>query len=373
MLGIYVHLPICKSKCHYCDFNSIPKIELIDDYISALLKSIPLLTEKFHLIGKKVDTIFFGGGTPSIFSNKHFLKILNTLHEKFEIKKEAEISIEVNPGSISKSKLLFYKDTGINRISIGIQSFNPETLKLIGRYHTKEDALKSLTMALKIFTNISADLMFGLPSQEITQYINDLQTLIKFNIPHISSYLLTLNENSRKIFKNLPPDEEIPLFFKTTKELLESYSVFQYESSNYAKQNSQCRHNLKYWKNKNYISFGAGAHSFISWKNKHVRFENEHNILKYINAIKNNKLTFSMYEDLSQNDRKIDFITSYLRLNSGFCLEEYTKLFHSNFMQDYAQAIEKNLKKEHIKISKNRVSLTENGRLFSNQVFLDFA
>jgi oxygen-independent coproporphyrinogen III oxidase len=372
MLGVYIHLPFCQSKCKYCDFNSITDIEYMQQYIDSLIKTIPLITDKFDLKEKSVDTIFFGGGSPSIFSIDDLAKILESIHKEFKIQNNSEISIEANPSSLSKKKLISYKSLGINRLSLGVQSLNNEILKCIGRRHTKEIAIRALNDSLNIFSNTSVDMMFGLSNQTVKEYTQDLEKLVKFHVPHISAYLLTLSENNFKKFKNLPSPKTIPLFFKETKEILEENGIFQYEISNYSKKNKECRHNLKYWKNNFYISFGAGAHSFISHKTGLVRFENEKNILNFIAKAKEGTTNFSMYETLSQKDHKIDFITSRLRLNEGLSFSKYRELFNSDFLKEHEKAIAKNLFDQNIDIYAEKIVLTEKGRLFSNQIFLDF-
>jgi oxygen-independent coproporphyrinogen-3 oxidase len=371
-LGIYVHLALCKQKCRYCDFASLPNPGLSKVYSNALIKNIHALNQEFSLRNRVVDSIFIGGGTPSLFSMTEISSILTNLREQFQIEDSAEISIEINPESATIEKLEFYKSIGINRVSIGVQTFHETILKEIGRLHTPEEAIKIVVEAKKLFRNISVDLMFGLPSQTLEDFETDLKKLIHFDIPHVSAYMLTQDEDN-PIWEpeHLPPEKTIPNFFQKTNDLLKLAGIHKYEISNYAKPGFECRHNIGYWTQKEYIGFGAAAHSYLKHPEK-IRFENLRDVNLFMKSVESNQPTFNMTEKLSQNEDKFDFITSGLRMTRGVSLKNYKKEYGTDLLNDFENEISANISNEMITVCNNSVSLTEKGRLFSDNVFLDF-
>ena len=376
MLGIYVHFAICKKRCKYCDFNSSESIQLCESYTEALLQNIDNLSIKYNLKNKPADTIYFGGGTPSVFSNKQLFSVLEKLHSTFKITNNAEISIEANPESLNIEKLAFYNKNGFNRISIGVQSFEDSILKELGRLHSLKQAMEIIDLAQEYFPNLSLDLMFGLPGQTKEIYENSLNIVGNLEIPHISAYLLT--QGKKIVWKeNELPHENIVLDFLTlTKKKLNSCGIHQYEISNYSKPGYECKHNIKYWKNNDYIGFGAGAHSFLDKynfeKNKNSRFELKRSIDVFINTSKNSKIEFEMFETPNEWESKFDFITNNLRLNQGLSEADYYKKYNSSFLKTYKPQIRKNLALGNINISNENIALTDRGRLYSNLVFEDF-
>lgn len=283
-VGVYVHIPFCKAKCFYCDFVSFAnKSELMENYINALIKEI----DSVDLSKYNIKTVYIGGGTPSILDSKYIGRILERL--RISLDKEAEITIEINPGTISEKKLRDYIDFGINRISIGLQSTNNDLLKQIGRIHTFEEFLEGYNIAKNVgFKNINVDLMLGLPNQSLEMLENSLDRVISLEPNHISIYSLILEEGTRleslvKQHKLDMIDEELEreMYWKT-KNILEKHGYMHYEISNFAKEGYKSRHNLDCWSQKEYIGFGAAAHSYI----ESTRYSNICDVEKYISNVR---------------------------------------------------------------------------------------
>ena len=273
MKTIYVHIPFCKQKCLYCDFNSFDnKEDLIEKYFGALIKEI-----KLYKIDNELETIYIGGGTPSFPNEKYIEELLSNLP------KAKEITLELNPGTITESKLLKYKEIGINRLSIGLQAIQDSILKEIGRIHTFKEFDEVFSLARKVgFDNINVDLMHGLPNQKLTDFKESVDYLVKLNPEHISCYSLILHDN---IFKNLPEDEEEREMYYYAKNELTKNGYEHYEISNFAKAGKKSNHNLVYWNQEEYIGVGAGASSYMDNK----RYTNIGGIEEYIERINNNE------------------------------------------------------------------------------------
>lgn len=271
MLGIYVHFPFCEKKCIYCAFSSFVDREKEDDYISSLLREI----EEFCLRHqqdkyKEVNTLYFGGGTPSLIRCENLSRVLSKLRECFNISENAEITIECNPHSTTKEKLELYKSLGINRISFGVQSLCDDELKFLGRLHTAEEAKEKIRLAFMVgFENVSADLIIGVKGQTEESLINSAKELIDLGVNHISSYMLQVEKETAlySMVQNnqnlLPDDDESVNNYAKLVEFLVKNGFEQYEVSNFAKNNTFSRHNLKYWSGEDYAGFGLGAHSYI--------------------------------------------------------------------------------------------------------------
>lgn len=272
MSGLYIHIPFCEHKCIYCNFYSIENLDTKNRFLNALHTEIDLRYES--LIGnefapKKYDTIFFGGGTPSLLTPLEIGKIIYHLKEKFLVDELAEITIECNPGTLNESYLNGYKDAGINRLSFGVQSFDDEELKFLTRIHSAQQARDAITSAKKVFDNISLDLIFALPNQSLKKWKENLEEGVTLGTKHISAYSLIFEEgtplNAMKLNKSVfPLDEDTDAdMYSCTMETLNKYGFEQYEVSNYSKPGYHSKHNLKYWLRESYISFGPSAHSFL--------------------------------------------------------------------------------------------------------------
>ena len=302
-LGIYVHIPFCKQKCYYCDFISYSnKYNEIPQYIESLIKEI----EAFDFENYNVTTIYIGGGTPSYIDSKYIKQILAKIKEKTKYEM-AEITIEVNPGTVTESKLKDYKEAGINRISIGLQSTKNQLLKQIGRIHTYEEFLDSYNLAKKVgFENINVDLMLGLPNQNINDLRESLTKVIYLNPNHISIYSLIVEEGTK--IENLleegklelPAEEQERNMYWYVKNTLELNGYQHYEISNFAKKGKESKHNLNCWNQEEYVGFGTAAHSYING----VRYSNTEKIEEYIENIKKEKDSIYQIHEIQTIEEK---------------------------------------------------------------------
>lgn len=373
-LGIYIHIPFCIKKCDYCDFVSV-KINdgLIEEYINDLIKEIEIYSK---LISKYViDSIFIGGGTPSSIDSKFIGKIFEKLYSSFNIDSKAEITIEVNPGTINKKKLEAYKDFGINRISLGAQSLNDKILQNIGRIHNEQDILNTIKLIkLEGFDNINSDLMIGLPEQTLHDVISSLEKIVELNLTHISLYSLIIEEGT-KLYKleqngklNLPNEDEERLMYHEAKRLLEKNGYRQYEISNFSKPDFECKHNLKYWTLKPYVGIGLNSHSNI-WD---YRYWNYSNFKEYHNYLMKGKLPIENKEYINTISKITEFMILGIRLNSGINREEFKRVFGTDMDYYYKDAIQKNINNGLIFDDGKNIKLTSKGLDLSNIVELDF-
>ena len=320
--SLYIHLPWCLSKCPYCDFNShaISDHSQIERYVQVLINDIKSEAKKFHKANLK--TIFIGGGTPSLFSPKEIEKILECVNHKFHIDNNCEITMELNPGSLEYHSLKDYKTAGINRLSIGAQSFNKTSLSLLGRMHSPEDTVLVYKEANKAkFKSINIDVMFGLPEQSISMAKKDVSDVIRLMPQHISYYQLTIEPNT-KFFYQRPKNTPSPdLSYKIQEEcfyLLVKSNYLRYEISAFSLAGYECKHNLNYWRFGDYIAVGAGAHGkYRLTRNKIMRYNKPANPRIYMSKIQDKKEDDMDFE-LSKSDRIFEFMLNNLRLESGF-------------------------------------------------------
>lgn len=371
-IGIYIHIPFCKQKCYYCDFVSYcNKDNLIEKYIQAVKKEIQL-----QEIIKEIDTIYIGGGTPSYIEAKYIKEILEEIKTK-NISKEAEITIEVNPGTVTLEKLQEYKNCGINRLSIGLQSTQNNLLKTIGRIHNFEEFLETYKMARKIgFKNINVDLMLGLPNQKISDLKESLEKVLELKPEHISVYSLIVEENTPiadKIEKNeliLPEEETERNMYWYVKNTLELNGFHHYEISNFAKKGFESKHNLNCWEQQEYIGIGTSAHSYV----ENVRYSNTENLEKYIDNIEqgtpeNNKI---IHEVQNENDKKKEFMLLGLRKIDGIKISEFKKVFGDNPIYLFRNELKKLSDEELIEIDDDIIRLTNKGIDLANLVWEEF-
>ena len=371
-IGIYIHIPFCKQKCYYCDFVSYcNKDNLIEKYIQAVKKEIQL-----QEIIKEIDTIYIGGGTPSYIEAKYIKEILEEIKTK-NISKEAEITIEVNPGTVTLDKLQEYKNCGINRLSIGLQSTQNNLLKTIGRIHNFEEFLETYKMARKVgFKNINVDLMLGLPNQKISELKESLEKVLELKPEHISVYSLIVEENTPiadKIEKNeliLPEEETERNMYWYVKNTLELNGFHHYEISNFAKKGFESKHNLNCWEQQEYIGIGTAAHSYV----ENVRYSNTENLEKYIDNIEqgtpeNNKI---IHEVQNENDKKKEFMLLGLRKIDGIKISEFKKVFGDNPIYLFRNELKKLSDEELIEIYDDIIRLTNKGIDLANLVWEEF-
>jgi len=376
-LELYIHIPFCVKKCAYCDFLSSPQDgKTIQSYVDAMVKEIHAHKDK--KVEYKVSTIFMGGGTPSILKEKQIQQIFETLNDVFHIANNAEITIEANPGSVTKEKLEVYRECGINRISFGLQSTNNEELKLLGRIHTYEEFLESFSLARMCgFDNINVDLISAIPKQTLASWETTLQNVIHLEPEHISAYSLIVEE--RTPFANmygegcpkendLPGEDEERAIYYRTEELLQEAGYHRYEISNYAKEGKECRHNLGYWERKDYLGIGLGASSLIN----NVRYKNIDDLSVYMKQSNNLEAIQENIEILSTKEQMEEFMFLGLRKMEGISEEEFENSFGTSIESVYNVQIDKLLQEKLLERKSGRLRLSRRGIDVSNYVFAEF-
>lgn len=372
-LGLYVHIPFCKQKCYYCDFASFAGKEgLENDYIKALCKEIK---ETFKKLDEYIiDSIFIGGGTPSILSVEN-MKILFSEINKLNKALDIEYSMECNPGSLNEKKLKVMKEYEINRISIGLQATQDKLLKSIGRIHTFNDFKNNFELARKIgFNNINVDLIFALPNQNLEEFKETLEIICKMKPEHISSYSLIIEEGTAfyKLYEkdklNMPSEELERDMYSEGKKILKDNGYNQYEISNYSLKGKECKHNLKYWEMKEWIGVGSNSSSYIDNK----RIKNISGIKEYIEKINNNEMPYEEIIENSENDNIEEFMFMGLRKTEGISEEDFYKRFNKKLDDVYKDVIKKYEKQEFLLRNKGRLYLTEKGMAVSNIIMADF-
>ncbi len=375
-LGLYIHIPFCKQKCLYCDFYSMnASEELIDRYFNALIKEI-------KDVGKNVKdtiikTIYIGGGTPSYVNCRYIIQTMQTIRDFFSISEEAEITIEVNPGSASLEKLKNYTESGINRISIGMQSINNTTLKTIGRIHSWEDFKQTYNFAREAgFKNINIDCMIGLPNQNMQEIEETAKEIIKLNPEHVSVYSLIIEENTQleKLVSSgqikLPEENEEREMYWYIKQSLEENGYNQYEISNFSKPNYESKHNLDCWHQKEYIGMGVAAHSYTDG----CRYSNINDINKYIKNYEVNKQedNIIIHEVQDKTSMAKEYIMLSLRTIKGCNINEFYNKFGYDIQKGFKNEFEKLLRDELICIDNTNIYLSKKGLDLANQVWQEF-
>lgn len=333
MSGIYIHIPFCKQACHYCDFHFSTSLKKKDELVEALAKELEI--RKSESKETTVETIYFGGGTPSILSNKELQFLIDTVHDNYEVTEDPEITLEANPDDLSKDRIIQLANSPINRLSIGIQSFFETDLKLMNRAHNASEAKACLEEAVKHFDNISLDLIYGIPGASDAQWLENIEIALSYNIPHISSYALTVEPKTalasfikKGIVENVN-DEQAHQQFQMLKERLEEKGFVHYELSNFGKEDYFSKNNSAYWQGKSYLGIGPSAHSFDGKQ----RGWNVRNNSKYIKSIQQNKLPMEI-ETLTKTDQYNEYIMTGLRTIWGVSLVKVESEFGSVY-KDY--------------------------------------
>lgn len=365
---LYIHIPFCVRKCAYCDFLSAPGSEEAKaSYTKALLREIEAVkTEK-----REVSSIFVGGGTPSALSPSLMGDIFEKIHESFSVAQDAEITIEANPGTLSKEKLFLYKNAGINRLSLGLQSPEEAELKSLGRIHTYEEFLESFSLAREAgFQNINVDLMCALPDQTYEGWIRNLRTVAALHPEHISAYSLIIEEGTpfakRKL--NLPDEDTEYRMYEDTAGILAEYGYEQYEISNYAKKGFVCRHNIGYWTRKEYLGLGLGAASL--WGNQ--RFSNTSDFSAYLKESGSPETIRENREILSLEDEMSEFMFLGLRMTEGVSKAEFLESFGTPIESVYGKVLDKYKNMGLLEEKEGRIFLTRAGIHVSNGVMAEF-
>ena len=371
LAGIYIHIPFCKQKCAYCDFYSIANKLLLNDYIESLINEIELGKENFNN-NQHIETIYFGGGTPSILRIEDIEDILNKILNNFKISANPEITFEANPENLREDYMMALLKLGINRLSIGIQSFNDEILKFMKRRHTADDAIISVILANKIgFKNISTDLIYGFEGLSNQYWKYELETMLNLPITHLSAYHLGIEENTL-FYKYLKEgkmsniDEEISFQqYEILSETTNKFGFYQYEISNFAKNTFVSKHNSNYWNMNEYLGFGASAHSFFD----NTRQWNISSVKKYIEKIKTGQ-SFYEFENLSKQDKINESIMLQLRTIKGLDIVQFRK----DFGEEVYNVVQKKITKinsKYYSICNNHLKLTNQGMFVSNKIIED--
>ena len=370
--GLYIHIPFCIKKCYYCDFYSLEyKNSIFNEYLSSLKKEIKLYSSK---INTKIKTIYFGGGTPSLLTPEDVEEILKIISKNFAVKKNVEISLEANPDSLNLDKLKGYKQAGINRMSVGIQSFDDEELKRLGRLHNSKEAKKTIQDVNEIFSNYSFDLIFAIPNQSFKKWKKNIEIALKFDPPHISLYNLQIEEGTliqkrvnNKILRPVSQEIDAKMYQYAINKLSES-NLEQYEISNFSKKGYFSKHNLIYWKYEPYLGLGPSAHSFTS----KTRFSNYTSLKKYIKKLNKNNLPLNNKNNLSLEERMSEKIFLGLRLMEGINFEDFYMTFNKRIDNVYKKEINELVSKDLLIKQDNNIKLSPKGKFLGNKVFVEF-
>ncbi len=371
MAGIYIHIPFCKQACHYCDFHFSTLLQNKSSFLNALKKEITL--RKKYLENEMISTIYFGGGTPSLLSKIELMDIFDTLNQHFMIHPEAEITLEANPDDLTELKINELKDTPINRLSIGIQSFYDEDLKLMNRAHSSDEALKAVKLALSNgFENITIDLIYGIPTLTHHNWRNNLQIAFALNIKHISAYCLTVEPKTVlaqqvKIGSVKNVDEQHSSEqFEIMLDAMHSNDFVQYEISNFCKDGAYSKHNSSYWLKEKYLGLGPSAHSF----NGSSRQWNISNNALYIQSLDKGELNFEK-EELTINQCYNEYILTSLRTIWGIDLDYLERAFGSGYLSFFIEEVQPYIQSGHVLNEEKKIYLSDKGKLIADKISSD--
>lgn len=362
-LSLYLHIPFCVRKCAYCDFPSHAGREKdIPAYVEALKGEIIEAGRKWT--NRRVETVFFGGGTPSILTGEQMKTLMDAVFSAFPVAPDAEISMEANPGTLTSEKLAAYREAGINRLSIGVQAMNDRLLQNIGRIHTTEEAIEAVYMAKNAgFKNINIDLMYGLPGQSIGDFTDTLHRALSLPVTHLSMYSLIVEEGTPlyarvEAGEPIPGDEETLLMQHTAAQVAAEHGLFRYEISNYAKPGSECRHNLVYWRRGDYLGLGCAAHSMMD----DARFSNTPSLSEYLCGTRQ-----ADYQPLDAFDALTETVMLALRTSEGMDMNDYRALSGRDFAKK-EKTINRLVLEGLAQLKDGRLSLTERGMDVLNAV-----
>lgn len=374
MSGIYIHIPFCKQACHYCDFHFSTSMKKKDEMVLALAKEIALRKNEFENDPEfsEVETIYFGGGTPSVLSNDQINFLISEVYKNYNVAENPEITLEANPDDLSSDRILELSKSPINRLSIGIQSFYEEDLKLMNRAHNSAEARRCLEEATKYFDNISLDLIYGIPGMSDEMWKQNIQTALNFGIPHISSYALTVEPKTalRKLIDTgkiaEPQDDAASNHFLILVEMLQQNGFIHYELSNFGKENYFSKNNSAYWLGKKYIGIGPSAHSYDGEK----RGWNIANNSLYLKSIQENKLPIET-EILTKSDRYNEYIMTGLRTIWGVSLERIENEFGQKYLNYLKKQTQKFLNDDLLSIENNILKPTPKGKFLTDGIASD--
>ena len=376
MAGIYIHIPYCRQACHYCDFHFSTSLQTKDKLVKALAREARLQQNYFsewQKPGTMLDTIYFGGGTPSLLSGDEMKILLDVFSDTFPVSPGAEITLEGNPDDLGKDKLLAIRQAGINRLSIGIQSFHDEDLHYMNRLHTASQAEASVKRAQDTgITNISIDLIYGTPTLTAERWQQNLETAFALDVPHLSCYALTVEEKTAlshmiRTGKALAPDEQhIEQQFHTLVNLSGAQGFIHYEISNFAKEGFHSRHNSSYWKGEPYLGLGPAAHSFIGNR----RQWNVRNNPAYIKSIEEGTIPCES-EELTVNQRFNEYVMISLRTQNGLDMEKVKTVFGNDFVSHLELEMAPSVTEGMVERKDNRILITGKGKLFADRIASD--
>ena len=371
-IALYIHFPFCRQKCNYCSFVSYQgRGADIPVYVNVVKKEIALCAN-----GQRLCSVYFGGGTPSLLSAEHVGDILSLIYSSFEMSQDAEITIEANPGTVDEAHLYALRMSGINRLSIGVQSLHDRELALLGRIHTAADAKKSVRDARNAgFVNLNLDVIYGLPGGYLGSWQDTLEGIVELDSEHLSLYPLTLEDGvpmcsaiERGELSAIDPDRTASEY-EMAEEFLEAKGYCHYEISNWAKQGCECQHNIVYWKNRHYLGVGLGAHSYLDGQ----RFANTSNLDKYLDAFLHGVYpSRSLDEVIGPELQLSEAVILGLRLCEGVCLDSIRTQFNTDLLERYEQQIEYLSGQGLLECTQQYLRLTRRGRLLGNEVFWRF-
>jgi putative oxygen-independent coproporphyrinogen III oxidase len=367
-LSLYIHIPWCVRKCPYCDFNSHEARGALQEkeYVAALIRDLELALPQIW--GRKVYTVFFGGGTPSLLSGESVEKIISSVRMLLPLDMGAEITLEANPGTVEAARFAAYREAGVNRLSMGIQSFNDAQLQALGRIHTADEAKRAIEIAQQHFDNLNLDLMYALPHQTVEQALHDVQTALTFAPQHLSCYHLTLEPNT--LFHHNPPplpdDDASSDMQQCIEELLSAHGYQHYETSAFAQPKCRARHNLNYWQFGDYLGLGAGAHSKLSFPDKVIRQARYKQPQAYMQQVAKDA-PLQTENEVSADELGFEFMMNALRLNEGFesrFFQERTSLSLLSIQRELAEAEKRGL----LFRDQLRIAPTKLGQRFLNDL-----
>lgn len=375
--SFYIHWPFCPYRCSFCPFIALAgQDEFMTEYHNALMAEIDLFLGSVEQ--KELETIYFGGGTPSTYPSKLLLDTFGKLKRNYLFSNKTEVTLEVNPGTVEDGKLELWKELGINRLSIGVQSLKSDVLKGLNRHHTNNDVIKLLDSASKIFDNLSVDLILGLPNVSSDDWKNIIKTIVKWPIKHVSTYFLTVHENTRLYFgvKSkqviLPNEDSVVDLYLWTINYLKQHGIYQYETSSFARPGYECRHNQVYWNYKPYKAFGLGACAFDGKS----RFQNEKNLMQYLKKAHSNDES-SLYvftETLNLDQVRLEKIMLGMRqMNKGVSFSDLTLGLSENKKKDFLKYLDALNEKGVIKIEADKVFLTTRGLSVENEIVVNLS
>jgi putative oxygen-independent coproporphyrinogen III oxidase len=373
MKAAYIHIPFCHHICHYCDFNKVfMKGQPVDEYLQSLEKEMQLTVKGDPSV---LETVFVGGGTPTALNEMQLEKLVVAIQNQLRVDKNTEYTFEANPGDLSKEKLAILKDAGVNRLSFGVQTFNDELLKRIGRSHRAKDVFESIDNAKAAgFENISVDLIYSLPGQTKKDVIESIHTALSLGLVHYSGYSLIIEPKT--VFYNLmqkgkltiPGEDAEAEMYETLMEQMELHGLHQYEISNFAVPGFESRHNLTYWNNEEYYGFGAGAHSYVNG----MRQSNYGPLKKYMEPLAKDELPIMDAHQVSREEKIEEEMFLGLRKTEGVSVRHFQEKFNEDPLILFEKQISEWSQKGLLKTDKERILLTRQGRLLGNEVFQSF-